>query len=121
MEKILNPEKEKVLGRRVNHWQSVPLPENITIKGQYCEVKPLNIKADAKALYQASRRAAERLGFTFEGVTRQTHVFKGRNRDTMWYSILDSEWPALKERFERWLDTANFDALGRQIKKLSEC
>jgi RimJ/RimL family protein N-acetyltransferase len=55
-----------------------------------------------------SRRTAERLGFTFEGIFRQHMIVKGQNRDTAWYSMLDSEWPARKAEFERWLDPANF-------------
>lgn len=66
------------------------------------------------SLNSASRAAAQRLGFTFEGIWRQAHVFKGRNRDTAWFSILDSEWPPIKTAFERWLDPRNFDADGRQ-------
>jgi RimJ/RimL family protein N-acetyltransferase len=65
------------------------------------------------ALNEPSRRAAERLGFTFEGIFRQHMIIKGRNRDTAWYSMLDSEWPARKAEFERWLDPSNFDG-GRQ-------
>jgi len=61
-----------------------------------------------------SRRAAERFGFTFEGVFRQHMIVKGRNRDTAWFSIVDGEWPEVREAFERWLDPANFDADGRQ-------
>jgi len=71
------------------------------------------------ALNAPSRRAALRLGFTFEGVFRQHMIVKGRNRDTAWYSMLDSEWPQRKEAFERWLDPANFDARGRQHLSLS--
>jgi RimJ/RimL family protein N-acetyltransferase len=70
------------------------------------------------ALNLPSRIAAERLGFTFEGIFRQAVVVKGRNRDTAWYSIIDSEWPAIKTSFEQWLDPANFDINGHQIKKL---
>lgn len=66
------------------------------------------------SLNQPSRRAALRLGFTFEGVFRQHFIVKGRNRDTAWFSMLDSEWPGRKADFERWLDPANFDAAGRQ-------
>jgi RimJ/RimL family protein N-acetyltransferase len=66
------------------------------------------------ALNAPSRRAAERLGFTFEGVFRQATVYKGRNRDTAWYSIVDREWPALERAFMRWLDPANFDDEGVQ-------
>jgi hypothetical protein len=55
-----------------------------------------------------------RLGFRYEGLFRQATVYKGRNRDSAWFSVLDSEWPALRTAFERWLDPANFDAEGRQ-------
>lgn len=71
------------------------------------------------ALNAPSRRAAERLGFTYEGTFRQATHYKGRNRDTAWFSILDSEWPDLKRRFTGWLDPANFDAQGRQKLSLS--
>jgi RimJ/RimL family protein N-acetyltransferase len=67
-----------------------------------------------------SRRAAERFGFTFEGVFRQHMIIKGRNRDTAWYAMLDSEWPARKRAFERWLAAENFDAGGQQKKSLRE-
>jgi hypothetical protein len=66
-----------------------------------------------------SRRAADRFGFTFEGVFRQHMVVKGRNRDTAGYSMLDGEWPAVRAAFERWLDPANFDATGRQRSPLA--
>jgi RimJ/RimL family protein N-acetyltransferase len=71
------------------------------------------------ALNAPSRAAALRLGFTFEGVFRQAVVYKGRNRDTAWYSIIDSEWPRLEKAFVSWLDPANFDAGGRQRVRLS--
>jgi len=71
------------------------------------------------ALNEASRAAAIRLGFTFEGVFRQHMIVKDRNRDTAWYSIIDAEWPARKARFERWLSPENFDAEGRQRTPLS--
>ncbi len=66
------------------------------------------------ALNKGSRTAAERLGFKFEGIFRQSNVFKGYNRDTAWYSIIDNEWPALKVKFQRWLDPSNFDTNGNQ-------
>jgi RimJ/RimL family protein N-acetyltransferase len=65
-----------------------------------------------------SRRAAERFGFTFEGVFRQHMIVKGRNRDTAWFSILDSEWPGVRAGFEAWLAPENFDAEGRQRSSL---
>jgi RimJ/RimL family protein N-acetyltransferase len=71
------------------------------------------------ALNAASRRAALRYGFIFEGVLRQHMIAKGRNRDTAYLSILDSEWPARKANFERWLASANFTADRRQILSLS--
>ncbi len=71
------------------------------------------------ALNAPSRSAALRLGFTFEGIFRQAAVVKGRNRDTAWYSIIDSEWPALKQAFERWLAPENFDERGIQRTPLS--
>ena len=72
------------------------------------------------ALNAASRRAAERFGFTFEGVFRQHMIVKGRNRDTAWYSIIDSEWTARKAAFERWLSPGNFDAKGTQKARLAD-
>ena len=70
------------------------------------------------SLNAASRRAAERLGFTYEGTFRQAKVDKGRNRDNAWFSIIDSEWPAIRDELERWLDPKNFDDAGRQLTKL---
>ncbi|QWF84994.1 GNAT family N-acetyltransferase [Amycolatopsis sp. CA-230715] len=66
------------------------------------------------ALNAGSRAAAERLGFSYEGTFRQATVVKGRNRDTAWYSIIDSEWPAVRDRFTAWLHPDNFDAEGTQ-------
>jgi RimJ/RimL family protein N-acetyltransferase len=72
------------------------------------------------ALNQASRRAAERFGFTFEGVFRQAQVVKGRNRDTAWYSMTDAEWPSRRAAFEAWFRPENFDSSGRQRRSLAE-
>ncbi len=71
------------------------------------------------ALNAASRRAALRYGFVYEGTFRQHMIAKGRNRDDAWFSILDSEWPAHKAAFERWLAPENFDAEGRQKMSLN--
>lgn len=65
-----------------------------------------------------SRNAAQRLGFQFEGIFRQALVYKGRSRDTAWFSIIDSEWLRLKQGFERWLAAENFSADGQQINRL---
>jgi len=67
-----------------------------------------------------SMRAAQRLGFTQEGLFRQHAVIKGRNRDTAWFSIIDGEWPAIRDAFVRWLAPENFDAQGRQRQRLEE-
>jgi RimJ/RimL family protein N-acetyltransferase len=72
------------------------------------------------ALNLASRRAAQRLGFSFEGVFRNHMVVKGRNRDTAWFAITCEDWPALSEAFRAWLSPANFDAKGRQRERLSD-
>lgn len=72
------------------------------------------------ALNRKSRAAAQRLGFSFEGVFRQASIAKGRNRDTAWFGIIDKEWPDLKAAYARWLSADNFDDEGRQILRLSE-
>ena len=72
------------------------------------------------ALNEPSKRAAERLGFTYEGRFRQAVVYKGRTRDTDWYSMIDQEWPKLKERFEKWLHPENFNEEGVQYHSLSQ-
>lgn len=72
------------------------------------------------SLNAPSRRAAQRFGFTFEGILRQHMIAKGRNRDTAYYSMLDSEWPRMKSAFESWLDPKNFDGEGRQRRSLED-
>jgi RimJ/RimL family protein N-acetyltransferase len=75
-------------------------------------VRRLEWKCDA--LNEPSRRAALRFGFAFEGIFRQHFIVKGRNRDTAWFSIIDKEWPPIRERFKAWLKDENFDEQGRQ-------
>jgi RimJ/RimL family protein N-acetyltransferase len=72
------------------------------------------------ALNAPSRAAAQRLGFSYEGVFRQATVYKGRNRDTAWYAVTDGDWPRLREAYQRWLDPRNFDEQGKQRMRLSE-
>jgi RimJ/RimL family protein N-acetyltransferase len=72
------------------------------------------------ALNTASRRAAERFGFTFEGVFRKHQVVKGRNRDTAWYAMTDEEWPAVGSAFQAWLAPTNFTESGAQRRSLRE-
>ena len=71
-------------------------------------------------LNMPSKKAAERLGFVFEGVFRQHMIVKGRSRDTAWFSMLDKDWERVKRGFERWLDDGNFDEQGRQRRGLAE-
>ncbi|KMP09941.1 acetyltransferase [Coccidioides immitis H538.4] len=66
-----------------------------------------------------SKNAAIRLGFTFEGIFRQHMIVKGLNRDSAWFSVIDSEWPSIKNAFEKWLDPTNFDADGNQRRSLA--
>ena len=79
-------------------------------------VRRLEWKCDA--LNAPSRKAAERFGFTFEGIFRQHYIIKGRSRDTAWFAIIDKEWPAIRDGFETWLAADNFDADGKQKAKL---
>jgi len=72
------------------------------------------------SLNAPSRAAALRYGFQFEGIFRQAIVYKGRSRDTAWFSITDKEWPGVRKAFETWLQPANFDVEGRQLHSLSE-
>ena len=71
------------------------------------------------ALNQPSRRAAQRLGLSFEGIFRQATVHKERNRDTAWFAAIDADWPSIKTAFAQWLDPQNFDSSGRQKVSLS--
>lgn len=72
------------------------------------------------ALNAPSRRAAERFGFTYDGLFKQALVYKGRNRDTAWYSVLDQDWPAVEQGFKDWLDPENFTANGDQKQRLAD-
>ena len=71
------------------------------------------------ALNLPSRRAAERFGFSFEGLFRQSAVVKGRNRDTAWFAVIDKDWPGLRRAYRGWLDPANFDGAGQQLLSLA--
>jgi RimJ/RimL family protein N-acetyltransferase len=72
------------------------------------------------SLNEPSRKAALRLGYTFEGIFRQATMYKGRNRDTAWYAIIDKDWPVIRSAYESWLDPGNFDARGNQVSSLSD-
>ena len=72
------------------------------------------------ALNMPSRRAAQRLGLSYEGIFRQATIVKGRNRDTAWFAATDKEWPGLEAAYGAWLDPANFDAGGQQQERLAD-
>lgn len=75
---------------------------------------------NTNSLNVQSRKAAERYGFVYEGTLRQNQINKGRNRDSCWYSILDSEWPICRKAFEMWLEDGNFDEQEQQKRRLQE-
>jgi RimJ/RimL family protein N-acetyltransferase len=95
--------------------------EAIFLMAEYAFDKLGNRRFEWKcnARNRPSRRAAVRFGFTFEGIFRQHMIIKGRNRDTAWYAMIDRDWPAIRAAFQAWLEPANFDAAGRQKKKLA--
>ena len=86
----------------------------------FAELKYRRYEWKCDALNKKSRNAALRLGFTFEGIFRQSTIYKKRNRDTAWYSIIDTEWPKLKKTFTLWLDPLNFDNKGMQKATISQ-
>jgi len=109
-------------------WFGVPLQRTtaateaiyLLVRNAFDDLGYRRLEWKCNALNGASRRAAERFGFKFEGVFRKHQVVKGRNRDTAWYSIIDDEWPALRDGFEAWLAPANFDSDGRQRQSLQD-
>ena len=90
----------------------------LMLRYAFDELRYRRMQWRCNALNEKSRAAALRLGFTFEGIFYQHMVAKGHNRDTAWYSILDSEWPRIRANFEAWLAAGNFDAQGRQKQSL---
>lgn len=84
------------------------------------ELNHRRLQWKTNSLNLQSRRAAERYGFVYEGTLRQHQINKGKNRDTAWYSIIDSEWPVCKMAFEKWLDRENFDQQQRPKRRLEE-
>lgn len=91
---------------------------HLTMRYAFDELGYRRFEWKCDSLNEPSRRAADRLGFTYEGRFRHHMVTKGRNRDTDWFSVTDAEWPAVRAEHERWLDPANFDAEGRQLTRL---
>lgn len=91
----------------------------LMMKRVFDELRYRRYEWKCDSLNASSRTAAERYGFLFEGIFRQALVYKGRNRDTAWYSIIDSEWPDIKKVFQDWLQPSNFDSAGMQRIRLS--
>jgi RimJ/RimL family protein N-acetyltransferase len=89
-------------------------------KAAFDELGYRRLEWKCDSLNMPSRRAADRFGFTFEGIFRQHMIVKGRNRDTAWFSMTDGEWPNRKAAFEAWLSPENFDASGKQRRGLAE-
>jgi RimJ/RimL family protein N-acetyltransferase len=94
--------------------------ESIYLMMRHCfdDLGARRLEWKCHALNMPSRKAAERFGFTYEGIFRQHLIVKGRNRDTAWYAMIDSEWPAMSARFQAWLKDENFDEKGRQKSPL---
>lgn len=111
-----------------NIWFGVPLQHTtaaseaiyLLARHVFDELGYRRLEWKCSALNAASRRAADRFGFAFEGTFRKHMVVKGRNRDTAWYAITDERWPQIRTGFEAWLDPANFDSSGRQRRSLGE-
>ena len=109
-------------------WFGVPLQRTtvateaiyLLVRHAFDDLGYRRVEWKCNALNAASRRAAERFGFTFEGVFRKHMVVKGRNRDTAWYAITDEEWPAIRDGFETWLAPENMDDEGRQRRSLRD-
>ena len=90
------------------------------LAGLMFELNHRRLAWKTNALNRQSRKAAERYGFVYEGTHRQDQINKGRSRDTVWYSIIDSEWPICKKAFEMWLEDENFDEKQQQKRRVEE-
>jgi RimJ/RimL family protein N-acetyltransferase len=109
-------------------WFGVPLQRTtaateaiyLLVGHAFDELGYRRVEWKCNALNAASRRAAERFGFTFEGVFRKHQVVKGHNRDTAWYAIVDEEWPAIRRGFQSWLAPGNMDGGGHQRQSLGD-
>ena len=119
----MNQEVDAMQVMGVNPFQALVIPRLAAMVLMMANAFALGYRRyewKCNALNLPSRQAALRLGFHYEGTFRQARVDKGHNRDTAWFSVIDSEWPALKGCFERWLEDGNFDHAGRQRRRLSE-
>lgn len=94
---------------------------HLMLRHAFDELGYRRVEWKCDAANDASRRAAERFGFAYEGTFRQHMVIKDRNRDTAWFSIADDEWPEIRIGYAAWLAPENFDAQGRQKRRLVDC
>lgn len=107
-----------ILGEELKGTRQATEAFYLFIKHAFEDLGYLRVEWKANKLNQPSLTAAERLGFTFEGIFRSHMILKGRRRDIAWFSITDEEWPIVKQAFEQWLDETNFDSDGKQIRDL---
>lgn len=103
-----------LLGKQLQRTRAATEALHLLIRHAFDDLGYRRFEWKCDSLNEPSRRAAARLGFSYEGRFRHHMITKGRSRDTDWFSIIDSEWPAIRERHQRWLDPDNFDADGRQ-------
>jgi RimJ/RimL family protein N-acetyltransferase len=108
------------LGRPLRRTTAATEAIHLLARHAFDELGYRRLEWKCNALNAASRRAAERFGFTFEGVFRKHMVIKGRNRDTAWYAITDDDWPRIRAGFEAWLSPGNFGADGAQRRSLQD-
>lgn len=107
-----------VFSRRLQHTPTSTEAQFLAMRHVFDDLGYRRYEWKCDDLNAPSRNAAERLGFTYEGTFRQAVVYKGRNRDTAWYALIDRDWPAVRDAFGAWLDPANFDAAGHQRHRL---
>jgi hypothetical protein len=108
-----------LFSRRLQRTRAATEPVHLTMRYAFDQLGYRRFEWKCDSLNEPSRRAARRLGFRYEGRFRQHMVTKGRNRDTDWFSVTDSEWPGVRAAHQIWLDPGNFDADGRQQIPLS--
>ena len=108
-----------LLGRSLQRSRAATEALHLLMRHAFDDLGYRRFEWKCDSLNEPSRRAAERLGFTYEGRFRNHMVVKGHNRDTDWFSVTDGEWPAVRERHEAWLEPANFDEAGRQKTALA--
>ena len=106
------------LGGRMQRTTAATEAIHLLLRHAFDDLGYRRVEWKCDAANARSRAAAERFGFTFEGVFRQHMIVKGANRDTAWFALLDEEWPAVRALFEPWLDPANHDAAGNQLQPL---